>query len=320
MKNSNPIVNENTSAVNALSVIIGDTTKTETGTRKANKRRAAVYTLHNDKRISDFAAAFLMEESKRAVYRSLKTIYQKSASPVVLQLMRECAELMGDTASFENWITSIYGAEMVTAKTHSKTRDAKTGRMLACREYTTFQFTETGKILDDGIENNLNLDVYDLVNTAYLAYLELVNIGAVIDYRDIKRNRGYVYKRVNQEIYANKKSINETEQYNKYCIVTDDNGNETIFTGAHIDRYVRVDTDAALAVILEQIEKVSSKQANIRAAVKTFKLFAIDGYSKVEIAAMLGVNEKQVRRHIELVKRIADNAETRNALCELLNA
>lgn len=315
----NVIANENAKAVNTLSVIIGDTTKTETGTRKANKRRVNVYTLHNDKRITDFAAAYLMEESKRAVYRSLKTIYQKSAAPVVLQLMRECAELMGDTASFENWVTSNYGAQMVEAKKHNKTRDAKTGKMLACREYITFQFTETGKVLDDEIENNLNLDVYDLVNVAYLAYLELVNIGAIIDYRDIKRNRGYVYKCINQQIYANKKSVNESEMFNKYCIVTDDNGNETIYTGAHIDRYVNVDTDAALAVVLEQLEKVAAKQAKTKQAVEYFKLYALDGLTMEEIGKLFNVSKMQVSKSIALVKRIADNAETRAALAELLN-
>lgn len=319
MKKSNAIVNPINVNVNHFSVIIGETTKTETGTRKANKVKVPVYTLHNDKSISDFAAAYLMEESKRATYRALKTVFQKSADSTIYRLMRECAETLNDTAvDFENYQTDKTGAAVVKAKRHTKRRDLKLNKMFLCRPYTTFHFTETGKALNDGIKINKNLDVFDLINTAYLAYLEVVNVGAVMDYRDIKRNRGYVYKCLRHEIYANKKAVNESEMFNTYCIVTDDSGNETVYTGTHIDRYVKVDIESTTQVILAALEKIAHKNADVQNAVKAFELYTVDGLTQAEIADIMEVKQQQIAKWMKLVRRIVDNAETRQMLAELM--
>lgn len=311
-------LNENTPFVNRLSVVIGDTTKTETGTRKANKRLVFIGTQNTDTSVSETASAFIMEESKRVVYRALKTVYQKSADKTILSLMRECSELLNDnTAEREEYITRTSGNVMMKAKKHTRQKDIRLNKFFSCRPFTTFHYTETGKRMHESIELNKNLDVFDLINTAYLAYLELVNIGAIIDYRDIKRNRGYAYKCIRSEIYANKKASSEQELYSRYCVITDDDGNETVYTGKHIDTNIRVDYDATLAIILDCVRSVSAKQAKVENAVRAFEMFA-NGYSRTEIAECMEVNEKQVRRYIELVRRIADNAETRKRLSEII--
>lgn len=306
----------------AIYAIIGKTTTSESGQRKSGKKRVPVYTLHNDKRVSNFAAAYIMEESKRATFRALKTIYQKSGSAVIYKLMQENAALLGqDRNDFENWAQNTYGTATMTAKKHNRQRDALTGKMIECREYVTFEETETGKIINDaeksGAFDAYNLDINDLINTACLAFLELVEIGAIIDYRDIKLNRGYVYTAINREIYASKKAINENELFSKYCIITDKDGNETLYTGKHIDKYAKVDYDITLKTISDCVKRIAAKQANTEKAVQAFELFAA-GMTKTEIAHAMDINEKQVRRYIELVRRIADNAETRQALSELI--
>lgn len=307
--------------------IIGDTTTTENGTRKANKRRVPIYTTAHETELTDTAAAYLMEEAKRATFRALKTVYQKSASPYIFGLVKEAAAALGQNKmDFENWIQAEKGNAIVEAKTHTRQRDKLTGKMIECRPVTTFKWTETGRAINEaetqGAFDTYNLDVYDLINTAYLAFLELVECGAIIDFRDIKRNRGHVYASINREIYSNKKAMNENDLFRSFCVVSsgsdkDNTYTETLYTGKHID-HIRVDYEATLQVVLECVRRVAAKQADTAAAVRAFELCTVYGMTRTEAAAAMGKNEKQVRRYIELVERIADNAETRQMLSELL--
>ena len=126
----------------AIYTTIGDTTTTETGTRKKNKRIVPVYTTASNTSVSSFASAYIMEEAKRATFRALKTVYQRSGDSTIYQLLKECAEVLGDnTIDFENFIMNEKGySSVVTAKKHNRMKDEYTGKMIACRETTTFEY------------------------------------------------------------------------------------------------------------------------------------------------------------------------------------
>lgn len=295
--------------------------------------------------ITDTAAAYMMERAQWAVYHVLSTIYNRTAVQMVNEydayassivhkygmrggasrklksLLNEWFELYAtDTAEFIEWKqrtaekTVQRDGEKVkvpcdysTMRTvhHVKQFDKRLNRYVPIIPYDTLEFTEAGAELLREIQPRENVTAEDLVQDAFLAILELVRAGAIVDWHDIGLNIMHVNRAVSRSIYSERKA-DGTESID-YMIQSGADGElNTVYGARNIERVlngIQIPMDMLIDAIGELMAEDAKKTFDIDSAKRALRLY-VDGYTMRDAAAIMGKDFKQVKRWIAKARNL----------------
>lgn len=293
-------------------------------------------------KLTDYFSAYIDREAPRFTIRALKTIYAESWNKKIEDLMLECFKLWNTKltineckalfaddiaeniesyipASANKSIEKMFASEHITRviKEHTytiKKDDKGASHKIEVIPFCTVEKTTYGKVLEREEVQPLNVDVNDLVQEASLAMIELVQSGIVNCPADMFEYRTYIYKKINSYIMNERsKTTNEVP----YVRTVDKDGKEHIFTEkTFVDRRLaKIDKQSVIAEVEEALVKSLGKRTNKKNVLFTFQYVLLSGHSKVECASVLKIDEKQIRRYINLIKKALNSP----AIYELLN-
>lgn len=304
---------------------------------------APSYDVNGD--ITDTAAAYMTERAQWAVYHVLSTIYNRTAVQIVNEydaytssivhkygmrggasrklksLLNEWFELYGtDTAEFIEWkqrtaekTVQRYGEKVkvpcdyATMRTvhHTKQFDKRLNRYVPILPYDTLEFTEAGAELLREIQPRENVTAEDLVQDAFVAILELVRAGAIVDWHDIGLNIMHVNRAVSRSIYSERKA-DGTESIDFMIQSGVDGELNTVYGARNIERVlngIQIPMDMLIDAIGELMAEDAKKTFDIDSAKRALRLY-VDGYTMRDAAAVMGKDFKQVKRWIAKARNL----------------
>lgn len=223
---------------------------------------------------TEYYAAVMEQYAPILTYRALRTIYQRSPIDRIRQLMQECTAMMR-TASTTQWEWMETVADTATdarerqdatdmryqtVKHH--TRKAVQGadgnrRMVECIPYDTVENTFFGKAVNTDLGLAGGCDVYDLIQAANVAMLDLYYLGMVHRPADVIACADYVCKRVNALIMAERAQAARCDSID---YVTDD-GAVMQITDKQADLLIaKIDRDVTIDACINYLLDVADKQ------------------------------------------------------------
>lgn len=309
--------------------------------------------------LTDYFASYIDREAPRFVLRALKTVYANQWNKKIEELMIECFRLwqgnvvltIGKEKTIEKLTVEgckdkfaedisknidfyiptsankdtekMYASEHITRviKEHTYTMKKDDKGVLHKMEvipFYTVDKTTYGKVLEREEAQTLNLDVNDLVQEASLAMIELVKSELVNCPADMFEYRSYIYKKINRYIMNERsKTTNEVP----YVRTVDKDGKEHIFTEKTFAdrRLAKIDKQSVIADIEEALIKSLGKRTNKKNVLFTFRYVLLSGHSKIECASVLKIDEKQVRRYINLIQKALKSPYIYELLNECIN-
>ena len=297
---------------------------------------------------TDYMSAYVERDAPRFVLRALKTVYARSWNKKIEQLYNECMklwasrtgytlkeaneiferELMDDITAYlpesadvatEKAYAVEGTAHVMKLHTYTMRKDDKgKPHKVECIPFETYEQTQYGKVLAREHMDTPTLDVNDLVQVASLAMVELVSCGLVNSPSDMYDYRTYMYKAVNRYIMGERaKAVNEKP----YVYTVDEGGTEHIMTErAFVDtRLSHIEKDGVIEQLSALLVSLLDKRTNKENVLFTFLFVVVGGHSQTECAKRLKVDEKQVRRYVEQVKKALNTPSVYNVLNECVN-
>lgn len=304
-------------------------------TRKADAIQMYTWPTYDvDAQLTDTATAYVLHRSQWCVYHVLNTIYSRCAVGIVddadaysgsmvhkygmgggsvsklYQLICQWHERYADDT--DEMTESIQRDEhdYKTQKIvhHTKKLDKALRRFVPIMPYDTLEFTDAGRALLASVQIRNDLDVDDLVSVAYVAALEMVRSGVIVDWHDLSANQRYMARAVARAIYSERRA-NGTESI-EYLVQFDSNGNEsTVYGDRAINRIlngIQIPQQMLIDAIGEIIAADSKKSFDVESAKIALSLYA-DGYTLRDVADAMGKDFKQVKRWISKARQIAYN-------------
>lgn len=293
----------------------------ETKERKTRKTLClyAVSDTSNKSPLTDTAAAYVMHAASKMAYTAIKSVYTAQCSPFMLDLMTQATAaihrdninaMRTDISHDEN------GAPLPYVEYIPHNKKKVFGYFMKVPTYYTQELTETGKkvIALKDISTN---DFDDCAQIAALEILKYCNNGVIQSFADIWQIRTFVYRAVNRYIMYNRKSIDENKAFQDYCVFRQEDGSEIVYTGKKIEkRLACVSVDDIKDVVKSSIDESNNRRIN-KNNLKTVVELS-DNYSNIEIAKIMSIDEKQVRRYKKYIMQLATSPDTMALLHDIV--
>lgn len=270
--------------------------------------------------LTDTAAHYINRVARVMTYTALKTQWVRSGHPYVYRLMmsawadtRRCA--YSDTRRTIEQYVDTSGDPMTcqTVKTRRRTRVA--GVYIPCNDTYT-ETTAAGReyINADIADACVATDYDDCISVAVLALLERAD--TMRDYADVWQARTYVYRAVNRYVHSQRARRAEMDAFDRYCVKTDDDGNETIITGAAVDRDIvaLLDADGRRAICDYVRDNCTNKSAC------SALYYTMAGMTVRDAAGLLDMSKSAVDRAVRAAYRALDTVHGRKFMASILFA
>ena len=267
------------------------------------------------------------------VYRALKTVYQKEATEKIRLLMNECVAI-AKSHSFAQY--EYMESVKETARDEKERKDAESMRLqevkhhtykqisgadgkrrrVECIPYDTLDNTAFGKDVSTNMGLAGGCDVYDLLQCANLAMLDLYYFGLLHKPADIFDCSDYIYKRVNALIRAERTQAIKCDSIDYATL----DGTFTLLPDRQAERLIaNVDRDVTLAAIASFLLKVADKRTKMddyTAFVTNF----VAGMGDIEISAKTGIIREQCARYRAKARKVLSSPEMHDVLKLLISA
>lgn len=208
---------------------------------------------------------------------------------------------------------------------HTKRFDSALNQFVPIEDpYYTTEFTEYGSVWMDEVKIRDDFNAEDLINSAFIAYMQMYRYGTLVDWIDVKQNERSAFSAVNHLIYLEKRDIPKTasfEEYQNMLLIhsgeNDDNSyTEKVISGKAVDSYLNVERAMIIDTIEKRLLAIKRKTFNVSECVHCFRLIA-NGHSYRQTAEIMGKKLNQIQRYMQAVSALAEDAETRQMLHDL---
>ena len=215
---------------------------------------------------------------------------------------------------------------------HTKRFDSALNQFVPIEKpYYTTEFTEYGQKWMEEYKIRDDFDAEDLIQSAFLAFLQLYRYGTLIDWNDVKLNERAGYSAVNHRIYIERRDAPKTisyEQYENMLLVNNgetefledgtivDTFTEKVISGKAVDNYLNVDRKIIVDTIEKRLRQIKRKTFNVDECVHCFRLIT-DGHSYRKTAELMNKKLNQIQRYMQAVSSLAEDAETKQMLRDL---
>ena len=259
---------------------------------------------------TDYFGAVCEKFAPVLVYRALKTVYQKEATEKIRLLMNECVAI-AKTYSYAQYEYMESVKEVAKDNRERKTAENMTlqevkhhyykqvkgtdgkARRVECVPYDTLENTSFGKEVNANMGLAGGCDVYDLLQCANLAMLDLYYLGMIHKPTDIFDCSDYIFKRVNALIRAERTQAIKCDSID---YMTDD-GEVMQITDKQADRMIaNIDRNMTISAISEYLLKVADKRTKMDDYKKFVPLF-VSGMGDTEISAKTNILREQCGRY-----------------------
>lgn len=259
---------------------------------------------------TDYFGAVCEKFAPVLVYRALKTVYQKEATEKIRLLMNECVAI-AKTHSYAQYEYMESIKEVAKDDKERKTAESMTlqevkhhrykqvkgadgkSRRVECVPYDTLENTSFGKEVNANMGLAGGCDVYDLLQCADLAMLDLYYFGLIHKPTDIFESADYIFKRVNALIRAERTQAIKCDSID---YMTDD-GEVMQITDKQADRMIaNIDRDVTISAMSEYLLKVADKRTKMDDYSKFVPLF-VSGMGDTEISMKTGILREQCGRY-----------------------
>lgn len=156
------------------------------------------------------------------------------------------------------------------------------------------------------------------------AYIyELVSIGLIRDFSDIWNVKVAIYRHIAKFISRERKYTKENESFSKMCIITDDDGNETITTADKAVKDIRNSTtdneltDLFVSILEKHFSAKYSNKEIIAESVNVYKEIIsgmIAGKTETEIATEMNQSHQNISKKVKTIRNIFSTNTAREML------
>ena len=279
-------------------------------TRETAWTQETAWTAKDPAAPTDYFGAVCEKFAPVLVYRALKTVYQKEATEKIRLLMNECVaiakthsyaqyeymESVKEVAKDDRERRDAENMTLQEVKHHRykqvKGVDGKT-RRVECVPYDTLENTSFGKEVNANMGLAGGCDVYDLLQCADLAMLDLYYFGLIHKPTDIFESADYIFKRVNALIRAERTQAIKCDSID---YMTDD-GEVMQITDRQADRMIaNVDRNMTVSAISEYLLKVADKRTKKDDYSKFLSCF-FDNLDNEQICKKTGLEYRYISRY-----------------------
>lgn len=289
---------------------------------RLRKRRIVVYRANGN--VTETAAAFLYNAACRFAISDLKQLYTKEATPYILNLFFStcnAAKLTATDNYMKNHIDNATAVVKMQKTVEHKRKFKKIGKIrysVAIIPYTTLELTGYGKAMCKATEDNNipDSDGLDVIHEAYLKLLELAQDGILTSFDSVEYCSNYVYAHLNQYIRKNRKSNASCEDFTVFMETPANT--KYLKSEAAQKALAKIETESIIDSIMKYLESKLPKNSNRENILFTFEQLAVYGKTRREIAELLNVSERTTGKYMQLIERVANNAEVNEILHKLI--
>lgn len=271
---------------------------------------------------TDYFGAVCEKFAPVLVYRALKTVYQKEATEKIRLLMNDCVaiakthsyaqyeymESVKEVAKDDRERRDAENMTLQEVKHHRykqvKGADGKT-RRVECVPYDTLENTSFGKEVNANMGLAGGCDVYDLLQCADLAMLDLYYFGLIHKPTDIFESADYIFKRVNALIRAERTQAIKCDSID---YMTDD-GEVMQITDRQADRMIaNVDRNVAVKKIVDLAVEKAGRRTDRTKYTEFITLYMVNK-NCIDIAKRMNIGYTQAQRYARTLEMACTSAD-----------
>lgn len=295
----------------------------EKGKRKTAKKklRYAInesFDYSNSESMSEIIGFYFWEISYRFVKRGLKTILTsqnlgESGFTYINQLYCDAVKDSLNVNRFSE--NNAISTEISVSRRY---KDKLTGKMFKRKKAVKTQkiVYDKGKNLDVSArlddrpvikEEYHNIDVDNIFSCVYLFLCELYRAKQITNFSDVELQKGAIYSVINSEVSRQRQKHAEMENYQKYCVVTHENGIEEITIAKNTTKEYFNKYSDLCNMLLSSIGNFLDVRVDKEKAVSCFVLCKAFGITQSDVASRMNVKQQQIARWIKTIEKACEN-------------